>query len=148
MWAQISSGIAVMVTPIDPTNWASSMSFVTCPADLVVGSAWDGSKFTAPVAQPVSGAPVRVNLGATHTVPSGTSLVRFVQTGAVAASTITLPSSPQDGDAIQFVMYGGSVLALTFSPAVDGWGNGTLFAARSGARIRWDQADATWHREQ
>lgn len=91
---------------------------------------------------------VRQTLTATYTVPANTSLVRFIQSGTLAASTVTLPTALADGQPIQFVSYTGIVTALTFSPAVNGWTNGTAMAANTGLRIRWDATSAAWFREQ
>lgn len=92
---------------------------------------------------------VRIALsGTAYTVPAGTDLVRMTNTAAVASQTITLPAAISDGQPLQFVSYAGGVTALTFSPAVQGWTNGSTFAANTGARIRWDSASSTWQREQ
>lgn len=48
MWVQVSAGLAVMVTPVDPSNWLPDMVFVQWPSDVVVGSTWDGKTFTPP----------------------------------------------------------------------------------------------------
>jgi hypothetical protein len=40
------------------------------------------------------------------------------------------------------------VTAFTFSPAVNGWTNGSTLAANTGLRIRWDATSAAWFREQ
>jgi len=96
----------------------------------------------------IDGSGVRQTLGASYTVPRNTSLVRFTQTSTVSASTVTLPTALADGHSIQFVNYAGAVTALTFSPAVSGWANGSTLAAYAGLRVRWDATDAAWHREQ
>jgi hypothetical protein len=92
---------------------------------------------------------VRVTLtSAGYIVPANTSLVRFTQAGSVTA-TVTLPSAPADGQVIQFVNQGAGTATIAFSPAVNGWQNGTTtLAAFSGARIRWDATAAAWYREQ
>jgi hypothetical protein len=86
--------------------------------------------------------------GTAYTVPANTSLVRFTQTGTIAAQTITLPTALADGQPIQFVNYAGSITALTFSPAINGWANGTALGANTGLRVRWDATSAAWYREQ
>lgn len=91
---------------------------------------------------------VRASLGSAYTVPPNTSLVRFTQSATVAASMVTLPTALADGQPIQFVNYAGAITALTFSPAVNGWANGSALAANSGLRIRWDATSAAWQREQ
>ncbi|MGI4976241.1 MAG: hypothetical protein ACRYG6_04780 [Janthinobacterium lividum] len=92
---------------------------------------------------------VRVALsGTAYTVPAGTDLVRMTQTATVATQTITLPAAISDGQPIQFVTYAGAITALTFSPAVQGWTNGSQLSANTGARIRWDTATSVWYREQ
>ncbi|CAH2603204.1 Pectate_lyase_3 domain-containing protein [Rhodovastum atsumiense] len=90
---------------------------------------------------------VRQSLGSSYTVPANTSLVRFTQSSTVAASTVTLPAPLADGQSIQFVNYAGAITALTFSPAVNGWTNGTTLAAYTGLRIRWDATAGSWYRE-
>lgn len=96
----------------------------------------------------IDGSGVRVSLGSAYTVPANTSLVRFIQTGTLAASTVTLPTALADGQPIQFVNYAGAVTALTFSPAVNGWTNGATLASNTGLRVRWDATSAAWYREQ
>jgi|GEM_PF-3060151 len=112
----------------------------------VSGSA--GSPFIANGAT-VDASGVRYALtGAAYTVPANTSLMRFTQTATVASQTVTLPTASGDGHVIQFVNYAGAVTALTFSPAVTGWTNGSALAANTGLRIRWDATAAAWQREQ
>lgn len=95
------------------------------------------------------GAGVRQDLtGTAYTVPADAGLVRFVQTGAVASQTVTLPAATADGQAIQFVNYAGPIRSLAFRPAVNGWSNGGRLAAHTGLRVRWDAAAAAWQREQ
>lgn len=91
---------------------------------------------------------VRQSLGATYTVPANTSLVRFTQGSTVSASTVTLPTALADGQPVQFVNYAGAVTALTFSPAANGWTNGSTLAAYTGLRVRWDATAGAWYREQ
>ena len=83
-----------------------------------------------------------------YTVSANTSLVRFTQTGTVASATIRLPTALADGQPIQFVNYAGAVTALTFSPAVNGWTNGSTLAVNTGLRVRWDAIAAAWYREE
>ena len=82
-----------------------------------------------------------------YVVPANVSLVRLTQTSTLAAATVTLPTALGDGQLLQFVNYGGAVTALTFSPAVNGWTNGSTFAAYTGLRIRWDATAAAWYVE-
>jgi hypothetical protein len=100
----------------------------------------------------IDGSGVRMALtGSAYSVPANTSLVRFTQTGTVASQTITLPTPLADGQPIQFVNQGaGAVTALTFSPAVQGWTNGSQLSAGPGVgiRIRWDATASAWYREQ
>jgi hypothetical protein len=91
---------------------------------------------------------VRQSLTGNYTVPGNTSLVRFVQGTTVATSTVTLPTAIADGQSIQFVNYAGAITALTFSPSVNGWTNGSTLAANTGLRVRWDATSAAWFREQ
>ncbi|MCJ2045785.1 hypothetical protein MKK58_14785 [Methylobacterium sp. J-078] len=91
---------------------------------------------------------VRQSLGGAYTVPANTSLVRFIQADTVASSTVTLPVALADGQPIQFVNYAGSITALTFSPTVNGWTNGSTLAANTGLRVRWDSISNAWYREQ
>jgi hypothetical protein len=83
-----------------------------------------------------------------YTVPANCDLVRFTQSGTVSAATVTLPAALADGQPIQFVNYAGAVTALTFSPGVAGWTNGSPLAANTGVRVRWDATAAAWQREQ
>lgn len=94
-----------------------------------------------------TGAIARAALGASYTVPANTGVMRFVQTAAIAAATVTLRNPIGDGDTIQFANYAGPVSALTFSPAVGGWSNGSALAANTGLRIRWDAVLSAWQRE-
>ena len=91
---------------------------------------------------------IRESLTSTYTVPANTSLIRFIQTTTLAASTVTLPTAIADGQPLEFVNYTGDITAFTFSPIVVGWSNGSDFAPNSAVRIRWDATDSTWHREQ
>jgi hypothetical protein len=91
---------------------------------------------------------VRQSLTGNYTVPQNTSLVRFTQSSTVASSTITLPTAFADGQPVQFVNYAGAITALTFSPSVNGWTNGSTLAANTGLRVRWDATAAAWYREQ
>lgn len=86
--------------------------------------------------------------GSLYLVPKNLSFVRFVQTGTVATQTIDLPTALADGQPIQMDNYAGAITALTFSPAVNGFTNGSTFAANSGLRIRWDATASAWQREQ
>lgn len=100
-------------------------------------------------AAPAAGGGVRQALtGTAYAVPADAGLVRFVQAGVVASQTVTLPSTAADGQAIQFVNYAGTVRALAFKPAVNGWPNGSALAANTGLRVRWDETAAAWQREQ
>jgi hypothetical protein len=103
----------------------------------------------------VDGSGVRVALTTSgYTVPPNTSLVRFTQASTVASAPVSLPIAEgtgmplADGHPIQFVNYAGPVTALTFSPAVNGWTNGSSLAAYTGIRIRWDETSGAWYREQ
>ena len=83
-----------------------------------------------------------------YTVPANVDLVRFIQGSTVSSATVTLPTAFADGQPIQFVNYAGAVTALTFSPSVNGWTNGSTLAANAGLRVRWDATAAAWYREQ
>ena len=97
----------------------------------------------------IDGASVRIALTtAGYTIPTNIDLVRFSQGSTIASATITLPTALGDGQPIQLVNYAGSVTALTFSPPVIGWTNGSVLAANTGIRIRWDATDSSWHKEQ
>ena len=97
----------------------------------------------------VDGSGVRTVLtGASYPVPQNTSLVRFAQKTPIAAQTVTMPSVSTDGYTVQFVQYSGSVTALTFSPAINGWTNGNPLASYTGLRARWDVTEGGWFREQ
>lgn len=91
---------------------------------------------------------IRQVLTSTFTVPASTSLVRFVQTGTLAAAVVTLPTIHLDGQAIQFINYAGTVTAFSFSPAVVGWTNGSQLNPNTGFRIRWDASSSAWVLEQ
>lgn len=95
----------------------------------------------------IDGSGIRQTLTSTYAVPANTSLVRFIQTGTLATSTVTLPTALADGQPIQFVNYAGTITALTFSPAVNGWTAGSTMAPNTGLRIRWDATSAAWFRE-
>lgn len=94
-----------------------------------------------------TGAIARVALGSAYTVPVNVGVMRFVQTAAVPAATVTLRAATGDGDAIQLTNYAGAVNALSFSPAVGGWTNGAALSANTGLRIRWDAVLSVWQRE-
>lgn len=98
---------------------------------------------------PIDGTGIRYSLTASnYTVPQNVSLVRFTQSSVVASTTVVLPTALGDGQPLQFVNYAGAVTALTFSPIVNGWANGSTLAAYTGLRIRWDATAAAWYREQ
>jgi hypothetical protein len=87
--------------------------------------------------------------GASYSVPISASLVRFTQGSTVSSAIVVLPTGGlTDGHLVQFDNYGGAVSALTFSPAVNGWVNGSGLAAYTGLRIRWDAVLGAWYREQ
>ncbi|MCJ2021047.1 hypothetical protein MKK84_27105 [Methylobacterium sp. E-065] len=108
-----------------------------------------GSGLAVTYAPLVNGSGVRTALTSSgYIVPAGTDLVRFTQASSVTAS-VTLPSPLADGQPIQFVNQGAGTATISFSPAVNGWTNGTTtLGAYSGARIRWDATAAAWYREQ
>ncbi len=139
-----AQGTAALASTLTITGGAGQI--VLNSSGTVLGTA------TAPVIDSgaqVDATGVRVTLtGAAYTVPSNIDLVRFIQNGTIAANTITLPTAFGDGQPIQFVSYAGTVTALTFSPAVNGWSNGATLAANTGVRIRWDATAAAWYREQ
>ena len=117
-------------------------------AGLQLGVLGSTGKPVTGVGALIDGSGVRQSLGSTYTVPVNTSLVRFVQSSTVPTSTITLPIAIADGQPIQLVNYAGEVTALTFSPTVNGWTNGSALAAFTGLRVRWDATLAGWYREQ
>ena len=94
-----------------------------------------------------TGAIARVALGSAYTVPANVGIMRFVQTTAVPAATVTLRAATGDGDTIQLANYAGGISALSFSPTVGGWNNGTALSANTGLRLRWDAVLSTWQRE-
>ena len=97
----------------------------------------------------VDGSGVRVMLSQTsYHIPPNTSLVRLTQTSTVTSATLALPPALSDGQPIQFVNYAGAIRALTFSPAVNGWTNGSTLTPYTGLRVRWDAIAAAWYREQ
>jgi hypothetical protein len=100
----------------------------------------------------VDGSGVRTALTTSgYTAPADTSLVRFTQSGTIASATVTPPLALADVQHIQFVQQGaGAVTALTFSPAVNGWTNGSQPSAGPGVgvRVRRDADAAAWYREQ
>lgn len=121
-----------------------------------LGNAWDkpsnkAHPFTAGGPM-LDASGVRVALTSSgYTVPANVGLVRLTQTSTVASATITLPSTPADSQPVQIVQQGaGAVTALTFSPAVQGWSQGSSLAAGPGVglRVRWDVTAAAWFREQ
>lgn len=130
---QISAGLGLLVA--DSNGTALGIVGPTGSPVIQNGAAVDASG-------------IRQTLTATFTVPANTSLVRFVQSGTLAASTVTLPTVHLDGQPIQFVNYAGTVTALTFSPSVTGWTNATQLSPNTGLRIRWDSTSAAWIREQ
>lgn len=113
-----------------------------------LGTAGTGGAPVLSLGAMIDNSGVRQSLGATYTVPANTSLVRFIQGTTVSSSTVTLPTALADGQPIQFVNYAGAVTALTFSPSVNGWTNGSTLAANTGLRIRWDATSSAWFREQ
>lgn len=97
----------------------------------------------------IDGSGVRVALTTSgYTVPANTSLVRFTQGGTVASATVTLPTAVYDGQPVEFDNYAGAVTALTLSPAVPGWTNGSQLSANIGVRVRWDAVAGSWQRVQ
>ncbi|MBV8474083.1 MAG: hypothetical protein JO107_14790 [Hyphomicrobiales bacterium] len=97
----------------------------------------------------IDGSCVRYTLTTSgYTVPANTDCIRFTQSSTLASATVTLPTAFADGQPIQFVNYAGAITALTFSPSVNGWTNGSAMAANTGLRIRWDATASAWYREQ
>ena len=158
-----ATGTAILSSTFRITGGAATALFNATGLNITVGP-YSGLTFTTSGTQigqrgsaglPVTnegamidGSGVRVALGSAYAVPSNSSLVRFVQSSTVAASTLSLPVALGDGQAIQFVNYAGAVTALTFTPSVNGWTNGSTLAANAGLRIRWDTTSSTWQREQ
>jgi hypothetical protein len=142
--------------PIGTTSLSSTMSLsagngvvLLDGAGTKLGIAGAGGSPTLSLGAFIDNSGVRQTLtGSGYTVPANTSLVRFTQTGTIATQTVTLPTALADGQPLQFVNYAGAVTALTFSPAVNGWTNGSTLAANTGLRIRWDATAAAWYREQ
>ena len=83
-----------------------------------------------------------------YTVPVNTSLVRFAQTSTVSSATITLPTALADGQSIQFINESSNpVTALTFSPSVIGWTNGSALAPNVSMQVSWDATASAWYVE-
>lgn len=93
------------------------------------------------------GSGVYVSLGATYTVPLNTSLVWLTQPGTVTASTITLMPPPAGAQIIKFHNEAGAITALSFSPPVVGWSNGSTLAANTPLGVRWDPVSTKWYVE-
>jgi hypothetical protein len=93
-----------------------------------------------------SGVPPIALTSAGDPIPANTSLRRYKPTAAVTA-TVTLPT-PVDGQALYIDNISAFGITLTFSPAVNGWTNGSVLAGPSGTRLRGDSATGQWDREQ
>jgi hypothetical protein len=81
--------------------------------------------------------------GTGYTVPANTSVVNFTQTATQAANTVTLPTAVNNQQ-LEFDNNLGAITALTFSPAVTGWTNGTTLSASSTLRIRYLTVSSAW----
>ena len=85
--------------------------------------------------------------GTAYTVPATTSWLAMVQTGTLAAQSLTLPSAPVDGQLLRISTIG-QVTALTLSPTVAGWSNGATLPANAGFTLGWDATSSAWLRTQ
>lgn len=144
-WTLTNNGTSNAFSIWDQSGSRSVLTAVTG------GTVTVGSSGTAVVTAGalIDGTGVRTALTTSgYAVPSNTSLVRFTQTLTRASATVTLPTATADGQPIQFVNYAGAVTALTFSPSVNGWTNGSTLAAYTGVRVRWDATAGAWYREQ
>ncbi len=102
---------------------------------VTAGLAVDGSKTRAAAT------------GTAITVGANTNWLVLTQTGTVAAQPVTLPASPVDGQLLRISTLG-TITALTFSPTVPGWTNGSQFPAGTGLQFGYDATAATWMRVQ
>lgn len=132
------------------SNYTTAKTMVYSRNDDALVNLWTyGANYNKANAPLIDGTGIRIALiSGEYMVPASTNLVRFVQSLTVPSATIILPSALGDGQAIQFVNYSGKISSLIFSPYVSGWVNGSVFAANSGLRIRWDEVDGAWYREQ
>ncbi len=85
--------------------------------------------------------------GGSFIVPSGVSWLQIASSATVPAQTLIQPVSPVDGQLL-IVTTSSAVAALTFSPSVTGWANGTPLPAGSGLTIGFDAASLSWTRVQ
>ena len=86
--------------------------------------------------------------GTAYTVPANTSCQRLKPTATVASQTIVLPTAVVDGEAVEFDEYAYALTALTLSPAVPGWSNGSTLAANGVLKVKWDAGASAWQRVQ
>lgn len=131
------------------TATASNGALQLTNAGTVLGISGSSGFPVVSVGASIDGSGVRQALtGASFTIPANTSLVRFTQSGTIATQTVVLPTAFGDGQPITIDNYTGALTALTFSPSVIGWTNGSTLAPNTTVVVRWDAVGGAWHREQ
>ncbi len=128
-------GVGLGVPNAAGTGWAYPLFVSPSGVATAVG----------PIAQ---GSTVRVALtgAAVATIGSSVTLVRFTQTATVASQTIALGPCTVDTGRIEFDNYAGQITALTFSPSIVGWTDGSTLAPNTAFAARCDMTDGLRHR--
>jgi hypothetical protein len=83
--------------------------------------------------------------GAAYTIPPNTDWLAMVQTATVASQTLTLPVSPVDGQIIRISTMS-NITAMSFTPALSGWTNGSQLPASMSVLYGYDSILAEWMR--
>lgn len=95
------------------------------------------------------GARFRIVITGSHTIPATTSWYAGVQTGTVAAATLTFPTPANNGQILR-ISSRGTITALTLTPqggaTINGWTNGTTLAANASILFGWDSTSSMWDR--
>lgn len=95
------------------------------------------------------GARFRIVITGAHTIPNTTSWYAGVQTGVVAAATLTFPTPANNGQILR-ISSRGAITALTLTPqggaTIDGWTNPTAMAANTSLLFGWDATSSAWNK--
>lgn len=91
----------------------------------------------------------RMVITGSHTIPNTTSWYAGIQTGVVAAATLTFPTPLNNGQLLR-ISSRGAITALTLTPqggaTIDGWTNPTAMSANTSLLFGWDSTSAAWNR--
>ncbi len=135
--ANMTVGAGGAQVAFGPTGTKIGVSGTTGSPVISQGALIDGST-TAPYALTTSG----------YTIPANVTRQRFKPASTLASATITLTAPTVDNFRLEIPFLVNGVTALTFSPAVTGWTNGSTQAGNSKLVLGYDLTTAAWYREQ